>query len=85
MHWNSGYECYCRLQLFSIVSVHNERINAFFFSIPFQAYCVEFQKVYNNQIKAFMADVKSMMSGRSQEGKKGGFGGGALTGSTKVC
>ena len=40
---------------------------------------------YNNQIKAFMADVKSMMSGRSQEGKKGGFGGGALTGSTMVC
>ena len=36
---------------------------------------MEYQRVYNNQIKAFMADVKSMM-GRGHEGKKSGFGGG---------
>uniref|UniRef100_A0A1X7VCF4 Exocyst complex component Sec3 PIP2-binding N-terminal domain-containing protein n=1 Tax=Amphimedon queenslandica TaxID=400682 RepID=A0A1X7VCF4_AMPQE len=47
-----------------------------------EAYCIEFQKVYDSEIKAFMADIKSHFS-RTIDPRKGGgspaIGGGALS------
>ena len=51
-------------------------------SLSSKAYCIEFQKVYDNEIKAFMADIKSHFS-RTIDPRKGGgspaMGGGPLS------